>query len=153
MAETKKIINNPSITTNDFEYDEVGRVSAISGHPLAGEGGGTIVKSDLMWKPTVASDGYVHWTLASSATEPEAAYISGAQGPAGKDGTNGKDACPITATSTEIDDGVHVTISYTSGGNALTEFDIYDGDIPEFSANPINAHLLWKYSDLESFFI
>ena len=35
-----KIIQNPSITTNDFEYDGAGRVSAISGHPLAGEGGG-----------------------------------------------------------------------------------------------------------------
>ena len=33
-----KIIQNPSITTNDFEYDGAGRVSAISGHPLAGEG-------------------------------------------------------------------------------------------------------------------
>ena len=35
-----KIIQNPSITTNVFEYDGAGRVSAISGHPLAGEGGG-----------------------------------------------------------------------------------------------------------------
>lgn len=89
MAEPKKIINNPSITTDVFEYDEVGRVSAISGHPLAGEGGGTIEKSDLMWKPTVGSDGYVSWSLASSATQPEAAYISGAQGPAGPQGVSG----------------------------------------------------------------
>lgn len=83
------IIQNPSITTNAFEYDEVGRVSAIAGHPLAGEGGGTIVKSDLMWKPTVGDDGYVRWTLASSATIPDAAYISGAQGPAGPQGVSG----------------------------------------------------------------
>ena len=87
MAEM--IIQNPSITPNVFEYDEAGRVSAISGYPLAGGGGGTIVKSDLMWKPSVESDGFVHWTLASSATSPEAAYISGAQGPAGPQGVSG----------------------------------------------------------------
>lgn len=89
MAEPMKIINNPSITTDVFEYDEVGRVSAIAGHPLAGEGGGTIEKSDLMWKPSVENDGYVHWTLASSATTPAPAYISGAQGPAGPQGVSG----------------------------------------------------------------
>lgn len=33
MAEL--LIQNPSITTNDFEYNEAGYVSAISGHPLA----------------------------------------------------------------------------------------------------------------------
>ena len=146
MAE--KIIQNPSLTPADFTYDpQTNYISAIAGHPLAGNGGGTIEKSDLMWKPEVGADGYVRWELTTSATTPEAAYISGAQGPAGQDGAQGEDACPITATSTEIEDGVHVTISYTSGGNALTEFDIYDGDIPEFSANPVNAHLLWKYSD------
>jgi len=83
------IIQNPSITPNVFEYDEAGRVSAISGYPLAGGGGGTIVKSDLMWKPNVGSDGYVRWTLASSATTPDEAYISGAQGPAGPQGVSG----------------------------------------------------------------
>ena len=87
MAEM--IIQNPSITPNVFEYDEAGRVSAISGYPLAGGGGGTIVKSDLMWKPNVESDGYVRWTLASSATTPGEAYISGAQGPAGPQGVSG----------------------------------------------------------------
>lgn len=83
------IIQNPSITPNVFEYDEAGRVSAISGYPLAGGGGGTIVKSDLMWKPSVENDGFVHWTLASSATTPAPAYISGAQGPAGPQGVSG----------------------------------------------------------------
>jgi len=87
MAEL--IIQNPSITTDAFEYDEAGRVSAIAEHPLAGGGGGTIEKSDLMWKPTVGSDGYVRWSLASSATTPADAYISGAQGPAGPQGVSG----------------------------------------------------------------
>lgn len=96
MAEL--IIQNPSITPNVFEFDEAGRVSAISGYPLAGEGGGEVVKSDLMWKPTVGSDGYVRWTLASSATIPDAAYISGAQGPQGPVGADGKS---LSATSAE----------------------------------------------------
>lgn len=120
MAEL--IIQNPSITPNVFEYDEAGRVSAISGYPLAGEGGGTVVKSDLMWKPTVGSDGYVHWSLASSATTPEAAYISGAQGPAGadgqdgtdgKDGKDGKDGYSISLQSvTDEDGGKKITLAW-----------------------------------------
>lgn len=128
MAEL--IIQNPSITTNVFEYDEAGRVSAISGHPLAGEGGGTVVKSDLMWKPTVGSDGYVHWSLASSATTPEAAYISGAQGPQGpsgtngKDGTNGVDGISPTFTITPTAGGTHVTISGAQGEEG---FDVLSG--------------------------
>lgn len=125
MAE--KIIQNPSITTNVFEYDGAGRVSAISGHPLAGEGGGEVVKSDLMWKPTVESDGYVHWTLTSSATTPEAAYISGAQGPQGPSGTNGTDGTDgisPTFTITPIAGGTHVTISGAQGEEG---FDVLSG--------------------------
>lgn len=125
MAE--KIIQNPSITTNVFEYDGAGRVSAISGHPLAGEGGGEVVKSDLMWKPTVESDGYVHWTLTSSATTPEAAYISGAQGPQGPSGTNGTDGTDgisPTFTITTTAGGTHVTISGAQGEEG---FDVLSG--------------------------
>ena len=138
-------IPNPSITTKVFEYDEAGRVSAISGHPLAGGGGGTVVKSDLMWKPTVESDGYVRWTLASSATTPEEAYISGAQGPAGPrgeqgpqgpsgakgeagtKGDKGADATPLTATTATVAGGTQVTISYTSGGDPLAQFNVLSG--------------------------
>lgn len=126
MAE--KIIQNPSITTNVFEYDGAGRVSAISGHPLAGQGGGgEVVKSDLMWKPTVESDGYVYWTLTSSATTPEAAYISGAQGPQGPSGTNGKDGADgisPTFTITPTAGGTHVTISGAQGEDS---FDVLSG--------------------------
>jgi hypothetical protein len=125
MAE--KIIQNPSITTNVFEYDGAGRVSAISGHPLAGQGGGEVVKSDLMWKPTVESDGYVYWTLTSSATTPEAAYISGAQGPQGPSGTNGKDGTDgisPTFTITPTAGGTHVTISGAQGEDS---FDVLSG--------------------------
>jgi hypothetical protein len=125
-----KIIQNPSITTNVFEYDGAGRVSAISGHPLAGQGGGEVVKSDLMWKPNVESDGYVYWTLTSSATTPEAAYISGAQGPQGPSGTNGTDGADgtdgisPTFTITPIAGGTHVTISGAQGEDG---FDVLSG--------------------------
>jgi hypothetical protein len=125
MAE--KIIQNPSITTNVFEYDGAGRVSAISGHPLAGQGGGEVVKSDLMWKPNVESDGYVYWTLTSSAATPEAAYISGAQGPQGPSGTNGKDGADgisPTFTITPTAGGTHVTIS---GAQGEVSFDVLSG--------------------------
>ena len=71
-----------------LELDAQNFVTAISSHPIGG-GGGTIEKSDLMWKPEVGDDGYVHWSLASSATQPEDAYISGAQGPAGPQGVSG----------------------------------------------------------------
>lgn len=118
MAEL--IIQNPSITPNVFEYDEAGRVSAISGYPLAGEGGGEVVKSDLMWKPTVGSDGYVRWTLASSATTPDAAYISGAKG---ADGTAGFsptiELTPVTSDA-HNNGGTQVDITYKNGETTAT---------------------------------
>lgn len=146
MAE--KIIQNPSITTNVFEYDGAGRVSAISGHPLAGEGGGEVVKSDLMWKPNVESDGYVHWTLTSSATTPEAAYISGAQGPQGPSGTNGTDGTDgisPTFTITPIAGGTHVTISGAQGEEGFVVLsgakgaDGAAGFSPTIALTPVNS--------------
>lgn len=104
------IIQNPSITPNVFEYDEAGRVSAISGYPLAGGGGGTIVKSDLMWKPSVENDGYVRWTLASSATTPGEAYISGAQGAPGQNGENGTSI--VLQSVTDVEGGKQVTLAW-----------------------------------------
>ena len=150
MAE--KIIQNPSITSGAFTIDD-GKIVAIAGMPLAGSGGGT--QSDFVYVPSFNSEtGDISFILGVTGTEGKGPWhISGTPGPKGADGAQGEpgeDACPITATSTEIEDGVHVAVSYTSGGNALTEFDIYNGyngETPEFSANPVNAHLLWKYSD------
>ena len=152
MAE--KIIQNPSITSGSFTIDD-GKIVAIAGMPLAGSGGGT--QSDFVYVPSFNDEtGDISFILGITGTEGKGPWhISGTPGPKGEDGAQGEpgnDACPITATSAEVDDGVHVTISYTSGGNALTEFDILDGydgndgKTPEFSANPVNAHLLWKYS-------
>ena len=99
------------IIYRDGSINVAGKISA-NGVEL-GAGGGTVVQSDLMWKPTVGSDGYVRWTLASSATTPEAAYISGAQGPAGANGTNGKDGYSVSLQSvTDEDGGKKVTLSW-----------------------------------------
>ncbi len=125
MAE--KIIQNPSITTNVFEYDEAGRVSAISGHPLAGEGGGEVVKSDFVWLPSVTNEGVISWQRSTSATEPSTANIMGPHGNTGDngtDGTDGTDGISPTFTITPIAGGTHVTISGAQGEEG---FDVLSG--------------------------
>ena len=143
-----KILTNQ---TQSFSQDELANISASLQEILGQGGGGEIVKSDLMWKPTVGSDGYVRWSLASSATQPDAAYISGAQGPKGEDGTDGASACPITADATTVEGGTQVTISYTSGGNPLAQFTVLsgtsgangkdgaDGFSPTIALTPVNS--------------
>ena len=127
MAE--KIIQNPSITSGAFTIDD-GKIVAIAGMPLAGSGGGT--QSDFVYVPSFNSEtGDISFILGVTGTEGKGPWhISGTPGPKGADGAQGEpgeDACPITATSAELEDGVRVTISYTSGGDALTEFDILNG--------------------------
>lgn len=127
MAE--KIIQNPSITSGNFTIDD-GKIVAIAGLPLAGSGGGT--QSDFVYVPSFDNEtGDITFNLGVTGTEGKGPWhISGTPGPKGEDGAQGEpgeDACPITATSAELADGVHVTISYTSGGNPLTEFDILNG--------------------------
>lgn len=127
MADTleRKI---PYLFPSDLELklDAQNVVTGISGYPVGG-GGGTIEKSDLMWKPTVASDGYVHWTLDSSATTPEAAYISGAQGPQGQSGESGYSPTITTATTADAQhpqSGVNVTVTDIDGNKS---FNIWNG--------------------------
>lgn len=125
MAE--KIIQNPSITTNVFEYDGAGRVSAISGHPLAGEGGGEVVTSDFVWLPSVTNEGVISWQRSTSATAPSTANIMGPQGNTGAngtDGTDGTDGISPTFTITPIAGGTHVTIS---GAQGEEDFDVLSG--------------------------
>ena len=61
----------------------------------------------------------------SGATGPQG--DPGEQGEPGEQGQPGTDACPITATSTTAVGGTEVTISYTSGGNPLTQFTLLSG--------------------------
>lgn len=118
MAE--KIIQNPSITPNDFGYDG-GAISSILGAPLVGAGGGTIIESDFVWLPSVTQEGVISWQRATSATAPSTANIMGPRGLQGPSGTNGKDGTNGT-NGTNGTDGISptFTITPTAGGTHIT---------------------------------
>ena len=127
MAE--KIIQNPSITPNDFGYDG-GAISSILGAPLVGAGGGTIIESDFVWLPSVTNEGVISWQRATSATAPSTANIMGPKGDdgaKGADGTDGKDGVngiSPTFTIAPTAGGTHVTISGAQGEEG---FDVLSG--------------------------
>ena len=113
MAE--KIIQNPSITPNDFGYDG-GAISSILGAPLVGAGGGTIIESDFVWLPSVTNEGVISWQRATSATAPSTANIMGPQGNPGQNGTNGTNGTNGYSVElqsvTDEDGGKKVTLSW-----------------------------------------
>lgn len=189
-------IQNPSITSGAFASmlafsSDNYTITAISGHPIAGVGGGG-TPVDGYWRPSVNADGVISWawSLESTSTVPSTANIKGSQGiqgetgPQGPSGTNGKDApipefqinssnahwewkytnesdwtdlnvvasgavgpqgpsgakgkdgakgdkgddaTPLTATTATIAGGTQVTISYTSGGDPLAQFNVLSG--------------------------
>ena len=124
MAEL--VIQNPSITLNDFGYDR-GAISSISGVPIVGAGGGTIIESDFVWLPSVTQEGVIAWQRATSATAPSTANIMGPRGPSGtngKDGTNGTDGISPTFTITPTAGGTRVTIGGAQGEDS---FDVLSG--------------------------
>lgn len=51
----------------------------------------------------------------------------GPKGDKGDTGAKGADANPLTATAATIADGTQVTISYTSGGDPLAQFNVLNG--------------------------
>lgn len=51
----------------------------------------------------------------------------GPKGDKGDTGAKGADANPLTATTATIADGTQVTISYTSGGDPLAQFNVLNG--------------------------
>ena len=189
-------IQNPSITSGAFASmlafsSDNYTITAISGHPIAGVGGGG-TPVDGYWRPSVNNDGDISWawSLESTSTVPSTANIKGPQGiqgetgPRGPSGTNGKDApipefqinssnahwewkytnesnwtdlnvvasgavgpqgiqgpsgakgdtgakgadaTPLTADTATIAGGTQVTISYTSGGDPLAQFNVLSG--------------------------
>lgn len=121
MAE--KIIQNPSITPNDFGYDG-GAISSILGAPLVGAGGGTIIESDFVWLPSVTNEGVISWQRSTSATAPSTANIMGPQGNTGANGADGTDGISPTFTITPIAGGTHITISGAQGEDG---FDVLSG--------------------------
>lgn len=151
MAE--KIIQNPSITPNDFGYDG-GAISSILGAPLVGAGGGTIIESDFVWLPSVTDEGVISWQRATSATAPSTANIMGPQGPQGPSGTNGKDGTNGTNGTNGISPtftiaptagGTHVIISGAQGEDSFDVLsgakgdDGTDGFSPTVTLTPVNS--------------
>lgn len=137
-----KIIKNPSITPNDFGYDESNAISSILGTPLAGSSGTTIVESDFVWLPFVNDAGDISWQRATSAIEPSTANIKGPQGNSGKDGidgtngkdgepgkdgTNGKDGISPTFTVVAIENGTNIKISGAQGEESFNILNGIDG--------------------------
>lgn len=77
------------------------------------------------WKYTSASN----WTdlnvVASGTVGPQG--VQGPSGAKGDTGAKGADATPLTATTATIAGGTQVTISYTSGGDPLAQFNVLSG--------------------------
>lgn len=126
MAE--KIINNPSLLPDDLpsllDIQLSGNnIIAISGHPVAGSGGGT--QSDFVYYPVFDdTTGNVEFHLGTTASNPQPAggwHISGATGPQGIQGEQGIQGIP----------GV-------------------DGKNPVFEIDSNNAHWKWKYAEATS---
>ena len=134
MAE--KIIQNPSITSGAFASmlafsSDNNTITAISGHPIAGVGGGgTPVEG--YWRPSVNTDGDISWawSLESTSTVPSTANIKGPQGiqgetgPQGPSGTNGTNGISPTFTITPTASGTHVVLS---GAQGESSFDVLSG--------------------------
>lgn len=127
-------IQNPSITSGAFASmlafsSDNYTITAISGHPIAGVGGGG-TPVDGYWRPSVNTAGDISWawSLESTSTVPSTANIkgpqgiqgeTGPQGPSGtngtdgKDGADGKDGYSVELQSvTDEDGGKKVTLSW-----------------------------------------
>lgn len=144
-------IQNPSITSGAFASmlafsSDNNTITAISGHPIAGVGGGS-TPVEGYWRPSVNTDGDISWawSLESTSTVPSTANIKGPRGiqgetgPQGPSGTNGKDGqdgapgidgiSPTFTTSVTSDEqhpqgGTHVVLSGAAGENS---FNVWNG--------------------------
>lgn len=123
-SKINKVLTNQIQTLSN---EELANVSA-SLSAILGQGGGASCAS--AWLPTVTEDGDISWTLTSATTAPATANIMGPAGPSGAKGdtgAKGADATPLTATTATIAGGTQVTISYTSGGDPLAQFNVLSG--------------------------
>ena len=129
MAE--KTIKNPSLLPDDLpsllDIQLSGNnIIAISGHPVAGSGGGT--QSDFVYYPVFDdTTGNVEFHLGTTASNPQPAggwHISGATGPQGIQGEQG--------------------IQGIQGIPGV------DGKNPVFEINSSDAHWRWKYAEATS---
>ena len=139
----------PYLFPGDLELrlDAQNFVTAISGYPVGG-GGGTVVESDLMWKPVINSNGTLGWTRDTSATTPATAdlvphiynnhWFVGtsdtnveARGPQGDEGDPGY--APIITTKTVTaqghdNSGTEITITYGEDGAQTAVYTAWNGN-------------------------
>ncbi len=158
MAE--KIINNPSLLPSDLAFELSGNtITAISGHPIAGSGGGTV--SDLVYYPVFDnSNGNVTFHLGTSAHGPEpggAWHISGADG---VDGISPKVQINTKTNEWEVSEDGGTTWASTGveatgpqgerGIQGKQGIPGIDGKNPVFEINSSDAHWRWKYAEATS---
>ena len=124
-------IQNPSITSAAFAAmlemsAGTDVITAISGHPLGGSGGGSGTSTVGYWRPSVDDSGDISWawSLESTATVPDTTNIKGPSGTNGADGKDGADGISPTFTITPTAGGTRVTISGAQGENS---FDVLSG--------------------------
>lgn len=123
-----EFVDSTTVTVHKDEQDD----KIIYSFSAAGGGGGG-TSYDMAWYPTVDTVGNIAWEWNRTTTAPTATNIKGPQGergptgPQGISGNKGNDATPITATTAAIAGGTQVTISYTSGGDPLAQFNVLSG--------------------------
>lgn len=123
-----EFVDSTTVTVHKDEQDD----KIIYSFSAAGGGGGG-TSYDMAWYPTVDTDGNIAWEWNRTTTAPTTTNIKGPQGergptgPQGISGNKGNDATPITATTAAIASGTQVTISYTSGGDPLAQFNVLSG--------------------------
>ena len=116
-------IQNPSITSGAFASMLAfsgETITAISGHPIGGSGGGG-TPSDGYWRPSVNEAGVISWQWSTSPTSTVPASVdimgpSGAQGPEGPQGPSGNDGQDGTSiilqSVTDVEGGKEVTLAW-----------------------------------------
>lgn len=72
-------------------------------------------------------DGNLSYTLSAASAAESQIGPWDIKGPKGNDGAKGNDATPLTAATATIAGGTQVTISYTSGGDPLAQFNVLSG--------------------------
>lgn len=122
MADDITQIKNPSLLAGDLAIKLSGdAITAISGHPLIGTGGGT--QSDWIYVPSFDTEtGKVLYELGTTADNPQPEggwYISGAQGPQGETGPAGAEGSDGTSIYLEsvidAENGKQVTLGWGNG--------------------------------------
>lgn len=109
--------------------------SAESPYTVIGGGGGGGVSK--VYVPNVDGGNLSYTLSAASAAESQIGPWD-IKGPKGNDGAKGNDATPLTAATATIAGGTQVTISYTSGGDPLAQFNVLSGASGQNGTNGVS---------------